>query len=58
MSGEWDRPSFGNTNVPSLAEAENNLLVVPFSEDEIKAAIWDCDNYKSPGPNGVTFSFI
>lgn len=57
-SGGWERPSFGNLNMPSLSEAENNLLIAPFSEEEIKGAVWNCENYKSLGPDGVTFSFI
>ncbi|MCI79829.1 cysteine-rich receptor-like protein kinase, partial [Trifolium medium] len=26
--------------------------------DEVKAAVWDCDSYKSPGPDGINFDFI
>ncbi|CAJ2673682.1 unnamed protein product [Trifolium pratense] len=26
--------------------------------DEVKAAVWDCDSYKSPGPDGINFGFI
>lgn len=58
MGNEWARPFFGNVNFPSLGEAENILLTVQFSEEEIKAAVWDCGSYKSPGPDGVTFAFI
>ena len=24
---------------------------------EVKQAVWDCDSYKSPGPDGVSFGF-
>jgi len=24
----------------------------------VKQGVWDCDNYKSPGPNGINFGFI
>nr|GEX41749.1 RNA-directed DNA polymerase, eukaryota [Tanacetum cinerariifolium] len=27
------------------------------SKDEIKKAVWDCENDKSPGPDGFTFGF-
>ena len=30
----------------------------PFSLDEIRQAVWDCDNFKSPGPDGINFGFI
>jgi hypothetical protein len=29
-----------------------------FSAEEIKAAIWDCDGNKAPGPDGINFLFI
>jgi len=25
---------------------------------EVKAAVWDCDNFKCPGPDEITFGFI
>ncbi|GAU25959.1 hypothetical protein TSUD_373600 [Trifolium subterraneum] len=28
------------------------------SHFEVKAAVWDCDSYKSPGPDGINFGFI
>nr|GEU30543.1 RNA-directed DNA polymerase, eukaryota [Tanacetum cinerariifolium] len=28
------------------------------SHDEIKSAVWDCGENKSPGPNGFTFEFV
>jgi len=33
-------------------------LVGPFGEGEVKAAVWDRDNYKSPGSDGINFGFI
>jgi hypothetical protein len=33
-------------------------LIKPFSQDEVKTAVWDCDNYKCLGPDGITFGFI
>jgi hypothetical protein len=37
---------------------EGSGLIKPFSEFEVKAAVWECDSYKSPGPDGVNFRFI
>jgi len=37
---------------------EGRGLIKPFSEVEVKAAVWNCDSFKSPGPNGVNFGFI
>ena len=38
--------------------AESSGLIRPFSLDEVKQAVWECDNFKSPGPDGITFGFI
>ncbi|GAU38645.1 hypothetical protein TSUD_276840 [Trifolium subterraneum] len=37
---------------------EVGSLIKPFSSEEVKAAVWDCDSYKSPGADGVNFGFI
>jgi hypothetical protein len=29
-----------------------------FSEAEVKVAIWDCDNFNSPGPDEINFGFF
>jgi len=41
-----------------ISESDNSFLTDSFDEEEIKDAIWNCDSHKSPGPDGVTFSFI
>jgi hypothetical protein len=33
-------------------------LTRPFAEAEVKGAIWDCDSFKSPGPDGINFGFF
>ena len=34
------------------------MLTKPFSVDEVKATVWDCDSFKSLGPYGINFGFI
>lgn len=58
LNGDWERPQFGNIHIPSLGLAESEYLTNSFSEEEIKDAVWNCDSYKSPGPDGVNFAFI
>jgi hypothetical protein len=41
-----------------LSVVEGNNLIKPFSEAEVKAAVWDCDSFKSSGPDGVNFDFF
>lgn len=36
----------------------NSKLIAPFTMEEIKKTVWDCDNDKSPGPDGVNFGFL
>lgn len=43
---------------PSLSHKEGISLVKPFSVEKVKVAVWECDNYKCLGPDGVTFGFI
>ena len=38
--------------------AESGSFIRPFTVEEVKQAIWDCDSFKSPGPDGTIFGFI
>ncbi|KAK2351444.1 hypothetical protein QL285_097260 [Trifolium repens] len=52
------RPGVENLRFSRLSGAEGSGLIRPFAESEVKAAVWDCDSFKSPGPDGVNFGFI
>jgi len=52
------RPGAENLIFNTLTYAEGSGLIKPFLEGEVKAAVWDCDNFKSPGPDGVNFGLI
>ncbi|GAU36154.1 hypothetical protein TSUD_275130 [Trifolium subterraneum] len=53
-----ERPGVDNLQFKRLTQLEGGSLTKPFSVAEVKAAVWDCDSYKSPGPDGVNFGFI
>lgn len=53
-----ERANMADLHFNSLSYRESNSLVKPFSVEEVKAAVWECDNFKCPGPVGVTFGFI
>jgi len=53
-----NRPSMDTLHFRSLSCREGAGLTKSFSMDEVKAAVWDCDNFKCPGPDGITFGFI
>jgi len=53
-----DRPGVEDLTFSQLSMVEAGNLIRPFTLDEVKQAIWDCDSFKSPGPDGVSFGFI
>lgn len=53
-----ERPSVEDLNFRKLSYREAGNLTKPFSLEEVKQAVWDCDSFKSPGPNGINFDFI
>ena len=53
-----ERPSMAGLHFRSLSHAEGGALVKPFFLDEVKAAVWDCDNFKCSGPDDISFGFI
>jgi hypothetical protein len=52
-----ERPGADNLHFRQLSQTDSGSLTKPFSEAEVKAALWDCDSYKSPGPDGINFGF-
>jgi len=42
----------------SLSVCEGVDLIKPFTLEEVKTAVWDCDSFKSPGPDGISFGFL
>ena len=53
-----DRTTVEALNFRKLNHREGVGLIKPFSMEEVKAAVWDCDNYTCPGHNGISFGFI
>jgi len=53
-----DRPGVDGLPFRKLSFGESGNLTKPFSLEEVKQAVWDCDSYKSPGPNSINFGFL
>ncbi|PNX56722.1 cysteine-rich receptor-like protein kinase, partial [Trifolium pratense] len=53
-----NRPVVDDLQFKRLNHVENGSLIKPFTEAEVKSAVWDCDSFKSPGPDGINFGFI
>ncbi|PNX65585.1 cysteine-rich receptor-like protein kinase, partial [Trifolium pratense] len=57
-SSNVERPGVDNLLFKRLNHLECSSLTKPFTKIEVKSAVWDCDSYKSPGPDGINFGFI
>jgi hypothetical protein len=44
-------------DIPQVSAEENNLLAAPFSEDEVKKAVFQMEHNKAPGPDGFLAEF-
>ena len=58
LATEAVRPSVDGLVFRSIDHGDGVNLVRPFTIDEVKAAVWDYDSYKSAGPDGINFGFI
>lgn len=45
-------------NFHTLNYWEGAALIRPFCLEEVEAAVWDCDSFNCPSPDGVNFGFI
>ncbi|MCH80144.1 LINE-1 reverse transcriptase like [Trifolium medium] len=54
----WRRPQLDGVEFPSLSPQQIEILVKPFSVDEVKCVVDDSDGNKSPGPDGFNFAFL
>ncbi|GKA93672.1 putative RNA-directed DNA polymerase, partial [Tanacetum coccineum] len=53
-----NRPQFTSNLFKTLSNLDITFLDAPFSNSEIKEAVWNCGGSKAPGPDGFTFNFI
>lgn len=52
------RPAFSSNKFKSLFSNQATDLERPFSDDEIKQAVWSCEGSKTLGLGGFTISFL
>lgn len=53
------RPEIGELSFNSLSYMEGaNHLIKPFIIEEIKEALWDCNNFKFLGLDNINLCFI
>ncbi|XP_058725579.1 uncharacterized protein LOC131596860 [Vicia villosa] len=58
MEPELNRPVCSFPNLNSLSMSESLELESPFSLEELKEALWECDGNKSPSPDGFSIDFF
>lgn len=44
-------------NIPNVSEMDNSLLCRPFSEKEVKEALWQLEKNKAIGPDKIPIEF-
>jgi hypothetical protein len=57
-AGSVERPRVEGLQFNTLSSSDSGNLVKPFSAEEVQAAVWDCDSYKSLGPDEINFGFL
>ena len=44
-------------DIPQVSDEENGLLTAPYSEEEVKKAVFQMEHNKAPGPDGFPVEF-
>ena len=44
-------------DIPQVSDEENNLLTAPYSEEEVRKAVFLMEHNKAPGPDGLPAEF-
>jgi len=52
---EKERPTLDGISFQTISQSQNDFLIHPFDEKEIKDAMRDCGSHKSPRPDGLNF---
>ncbi|KAJ0837719.1 putative RNA-directed DNA polymerase [Helianthus annuus] len=52
------RPELTCHNIKKNSDTEKSFLVEEFSDEEIKEAVFECEDDRAPGPDGMNFRFI
>jgi len=52
------RPTMEGLIFRLFSGREGAVITKPFSIEEVRAVVWECDNFKCPGHDGINFGFI
>ncbi|GKV01589.1 hypothetical protein SLEP1_g14135 [Rubroshorea leprosula] len=54
----WQCPVLDGVEFKKISDDERAMLEAPFSEEEVRQAVWSCESSKAPGPDGFNFKFV
>ncbi|XP_019459903.1 PREDICTED: uncharacterized protein LOC109359661 [Lupinus angustifolius] len=52
------KPILAGVVFSMISDSQRTSLDLPFSEEEVKLAVWSCDGDKSPSPDGFNFKIF
>ena len=56
--GNFSLDESRTSDIPQVSVEENNLLTAPYSEDEVRKAVFQMEHNKAPGPDGFPAEFF
>ncbi|XP_006606862.1 uncharacterized protein [Glycine max] len=54
----YDRPTLDGVQFNTITHTQREEMIAPFSDLELREAVWSCSGDKCPGPDGFNFNFI
>ena len=55
--GDFTLDETRTDGIPQITEEENDIPTAPFSEEEVRAAVFQMEHNKAPGPDGFPTEF-
>ena len=55
--GNFTLDEIRTDDIPQVTAEENDILTAPFSEEEVRAAVFQMEHNKAPGPDGFPAKF-
>ena len=57
VEGNFTLDETRTDDIPQVTAEENDILTTPFSEEEVRAAVFQMEHNKAPGPDGFPAEF-
>lgn len=53
----FSRPCLKGVTFSRITDSDNEFLTAPFTVEEVKEVVWECDGNKISGPDGFNIYF-